>query len=252
MISFNILTAFPDFFKIPFEQGVFARALKKRIIQTHLVHLRDFTQNSQQSIDDRPFGGGEGMVLSYAPLEKSLLSLSQKGKVIYLSPQGKLWSHQTAKTYAQEKNITLICGRYSGIDSRFIHKYVDEEISIGDYILTGGELPALVVMDSICRFVDGVLGHQDSAKEDTFEKSFLLKATQWTRPKEIPSYKIPEVFFSGNHKEIEKARLYISLLRTKNLRPDLLLKSSYKNCLDEAEKWSQTLSSEERKTCLIQ
>ena len=248
----NILTAFPDFFKIPFEQGVLSQALKKNIIQTHLLNLRDFTEDKHQSIDDRPFGGGEGMVLSYLPLEKSLSSLSQKGKVIYLSPQGKKWNHQKAKSYSREKALTFICGRYSGLDSRFIHRYVDEEVSIGDYVVTGGELPALIVIDSICRFIEGVLGHKDSALEDTFENNFLLKSAQWTRPKNIHSYKIPEVFFSGNHEEIKKIRLYISLLRTKKLRPDLFEKCLYKNQLNLAQKWRQTLTLEEKKSCQIE
>ncbi len=244
---FNILTLFPDFFKVPFEQGVLAQALKKKLIQCRLISIREFSED--QSVDDRPFGGGDGMVLSYHPLEKALSSVKEKGKVLYLSPQGSKWNHQKAKSYSKQSALTLVCGRYSGIDSRWLHRYVDEEISIGDYVISGGELAALVLVDSISRFVDGVLGHPDSAHEDTFEKNFLLRYPQWTRPKEIKGYKIPDVFLSGHHEKIQQARLYLSLLKTQKQRPDLLEKSGLEKILEEAKKWYRGLSEEEKKAC---
>ena len=250
-MQFNILTLFPDFFKIPFEQGVLGRALKKNLIQCRLIPIRNFSTDKHQSVDDRPYGGGDGMVLAYPPLEKALLSLKERGKVLYLSPQGSVWDHTRAKKYSKEKCLTLVCGRYTGIDSRWVQKYVDEEISIGDYVLSGGEPAALVLIDSISRFMEGVLGHPESAGEDTFEKSFLLKSPQWTKPKEIEGCRIPDVFFSGHHQNIQRARLYLSLLRTKKQRPDLLEKSIFKDKLKLAEEWRKTLTQEEQKACQI-
>ena len=251
-MQFNVLTLFPDFFKAPFEQGVLARALKNQLIQCQVISIRDFSKDAYQSVDDRPFGGGEGMVLSYFPLESALSSLKEKGEVVYLSPQGKQWDHQKAQLYSKKKTLTLVCGRYSGIDARWLDRYVDEEISIGNYVLSGGELPALMVMDSISRFIEGVLGHTDSASFDSYEQNFLLKHPQWTRPRKIEGYKIPEIFFSGSHKEIEKIRLYLSVLMTYKKRPDLLKKSHFKNLLEMAQEWSRTLSLEEKKACQIE
>lgn len=251
-MQFNVLTLFPDFFKAPFEQGVLARALKNQFIQCRVISIRDFSANGFQSVDDRPFGGGEGMVLSYSPLESALSSIKEKGEVLHLSPQGVVWDHQKAKKYSKKKNLTLVCGRYSGIDARWLNRYVDEEISIGDYVLSGGELPALAVMDSISRFIEGVLGDRSSADSDSYEKSFLLKHPQWTRPRSIEGYRIPEIFFSGFHKEIEKARLYLSILITYKKRPDLLEKSFFRKLLRNAQEWQKTLSLEEKKACQLE
>ena len=247
-MNFNILTLFPDLLKVPLSQGVLGKACQGNLIRHQVISIRDFAENPYQSVDDRPFGGGDGMVLSYAPLKRALESISNKGVVIYLSPQGDRWNYSLAKDFAKkQKVITLICGRYSGVDARFVHQYVDEEISIGDYVLSGGEFPALVVMDSIARFIPGVLGHPHSATEDTFEKDDLLEYPQWTHPKKITGYKIPDVFFSGHHKKIKIARYYLSLLCTQEKRSDLLNTTKYQKDLQIARKWFSELSSEEQK-----
>lgn len=250
-MRFNVFTLFPDFFKAPFSQGILGQACQKGLVQCEAVSMREFALNSYGSVDDRPFGGGDGMVLSYEPLKSALLSLSSPGYVVYLTPQGKKWNHRQARKWAEEKKtLSLICGRYAGVDSRFIDQYVDEEISIGDYILSGGESAGLVLIESISRFIPGVLGCADSSNKETFEEDFLLEHPQWTRPKEIPGYKIPEVFFSGHHKNIEQARYYLSLLRTYMKRPELLKGVHQKN-LEKALKWADTLSKEEKKSCQL-
>ena len=250
-MQFNVFTLFPDFFKAPFSQGILGQAFRKGLVQCEVVSIRDFAGNSYGSVDDRPFGGGDGMVLSYEPLKSALLSLSSSGYVVYLTPQGKKWNHHQARKWAEEKKtLSLICGRYAGIDSRFIDRYVDEEISIGDYVLSGGESAGLVLIESISRFIPGVLGCAESSNKETFEEDLLLEHPQWTRPKEIPGYKIPEVFFSGHHKNIEQARYYLSLLRTNMKRPELL-KGVQKKNLEKALKWADTLSEEEKKSCQL-
>ena len=251
-MKFNILTLFPQLFKPFLEHGVFAKAQKKGLIQCSLIPIREFSKNPFHSVDDRPFGGGDGMVLSYEPLESAIQSLSKKGHVVYLSPQGKPWSFKHARFYSENyKTLTLVCGRYAGVDARWIQQYADEEISIGDYILSGGEAAAIVLMDSMARFIPGVLGSPDSAQNETFEHDLLLEPPQWTRPKTIKGYKIPDVFFSGHHEKIQKARYYLSLLRTLRLRPRLLENSPHKAHLLDAQKWFKTLSPEEKKACLL-
>ena len=231
--------------------GVLGRACRQGLIQYELISIRDFSQNAHGSVDDRPFGGGDGMVVSYEPLKTALQSAPHPGHLVYLSPQGKTWNHTQAKKWAEEKKvISLICGRYAGVDSRFIDQFVDEEISIGDYILSGGEAAGWVIVESVSRFIPGVLGCADSAGQDTFEKNFLLEPPQWTRPRHIQGYKIPEVFFSGNHEKISQARYYLSLLRTHFKRPDLL-KGVHKKNLTQAVKWASSLSEEEKKSCRL-
>ena len=250
-MKFNVFTLFPDFFKIPFSQGILGQACRKGLIQCEIISLREFSKNSYGSVDDRPFGGGDGMVLSYEPLKDALQSVSSQGRVVYLTPQGKKWDHKQARKWSENKGIlSLICGRYAGIDSRFIDQYVDEEISIGDYVLNGGEAAGLVLIESISRFIPGVLGCSDSSKNETFEKDLLLEHPQWTRPKDISGYKIPEVFFSGHHKNIEQVRYYLSLLRTHLKRPELLKRLHQKD-LQKAVKWADTLSEEEKKSCQL-
>lgn len=248
-MHFNILTLFPQFFKVPFGTGILGRAIKKNLISTSVVDIRKFTADLYQTVDDRPFGGGDGMVLSYKPLSKAIDSLKNRGHVILLSPQGEKWDHKSARKQAKEqRDITLVCGRYSGIDARWISQYVNQEISIGDYIVSGGEIGALTLIDSISRYIEGVLGHPQSAYLESFETG-LLEHPQWTRPKDISGYKIPDVFFSGDHKKIEKARYYLSLIKTAQCRPDLLHKEKYSTDLKQAIQWLQSLTKEEQKTC---
>lgn len=247
MFKFNILTLFPDFFETVLSFGVLSQAIKKSLIDCHIIPIRSFAQ----AVDDRPFGGGDGMVMSYLPLAQALESIKNKGRIIYLSPQGNKWNQVKAKYFSQMKEVTLVCGRYAGVDSRWIHQYADEEISIGDYILSGGEPAALVLIDSISRYVDGVLGNPKSVKEESFEKNFLLEYPQWTRPKFIQGYKIPDVFFSGHHEKINQARYWLSLLRTKKRRPDLFENYFQKKDIVQAEKWMKTLSMDEKKACQL-
>lgn len=250
-MKFNIFTLFPDFFKVPFSQGLLGKACQKDLIQCEVISIRKFATDSYGSVDDRPFGGGDGMVMSYEPLRSALHSISDPGYVVYLTPQGKRWDHSQARKWAEEKKtVSLICGRYAGVDSRFIDQYVDEEISIGDYVLSGGETAGLVILESVSRFIPGVLGCEDSSNNETFETDFLLEYPQWTRPKEIKSYKIPDVFFSGHHEKIKQARYYLSLLRTHLKRPELL-KGVHKENLPKAIEWANTLSEEEKKSCQL-
>ena len=248
-MHFNILTLFPDFFQNLLSYGILSQAIKKKLLTYDLISIRKFTTDVHQSVDDRPFGGGDGMVLSYQPLSKALLSIKNRGEVVYLSPQGSRWTQKKAQSFSTNySTITLICGRYSGIDARWIHQYVDQEISIGDYILSGGEPAVLVVMDSISRCLPGVLGNPKSLKEDSFGNKGLLEYPQWTRPKSIKGYKIPDVFFSGHHEQINRARYWLSLLKTKQTRSDLL-GDHLKADLKKAEKWLADLSMEEKKAC---
>ena len=251
-MRFHILTLFPDFFTEALSYGVLGAALKKKLIEVQTINIRDFTEDLHQSVDDRPFGGGDGMVMSYRPLKKALSSLKNRGKVIYLSPQGAKWNQKKAKSFVEENPVlTLICGRYSGVDARFIQDCADEEISIGDYILSGGEGPALILMDSLSRLVPGVLGNPLSPLQESFEAQGLLEAPQWTRPRKLKGFQIPEVFFSGRHKDIEKARFYLSLIITSKKRPDIIKKmgKNFSKDLNLAQKWWEALSSEEKKAC---
>ena len=247
---FNILTLFPDFFKVPLSQGVVGRAFQKQILKSRVVFIRDFCDSDFHSLDDSPIGGGDGMVISYSPLKKALNSLSNKGRVLYLSPQGRKWNYSLARLYAKkEEALTLICGRYAGVDNRFLEECVDEEISIGDYVLSGGEAACLAIIDSLSRFIPGVLGSSLSAENETFENG-LLEHPQWTKPQKIKGFKIPSVFFSGHHEKIQKTRYYLSLLKTERQRPDLL-KKSYEKDLVQAKKWLESLSEEEKKACSL-
>ena len=251
MKKINVFTLFPQIFEDYLKVGILGNAHLKKLFHLNLVNIRDFAKDSYGSVDDRPFGGGDGMVLSYEPLEEALLSLKDKGRVIYLSPQGRVWNHKQARQLAQIKEpVSFICGRYAGVDSRFIHRYVDEEISLGDYILNGGELAALVVIESILRFVPGVLGHEESMNTESFEGLGLLESPQWTRPRSIKGYQIPEVFFSGHHKDIKQTRHYLSLLRTFLLRPELIQKERNED-LKKAYEWWKSLTLEEKKSCQL-
>ena len=252
MLKINIITLFPEFFDSPFKTGVLGRAIQSQLLKIHFVNPRDFTKDVHKTVDDTPFGGGDGMVMIYEPLKKAIESLKTPSKkVIYLSPQGKKWNYQKAREWAgqTDEEKTFICGRYGGVDQRFISEYVDEEISIGDYVLTGGEPAMLVLLDSLSRFVKGALGNESSVSEESFEHQNLLEAPQWTRPRDIKGYQIPEVILSGHHKNIENFRYLISILVTAIRRPDLLKSISTKKDLPKALKMAESLSLEELKAC---
>ena len=252
MLQINILTLFPSFFKSPLKVGVLSRSIEAGRLKINLINPRDFTKDLHQSVDDSPFGGGDGMVMKYEPLEKALESLGSSKKIIYLSPQGQKWNYKKAREYAEQKTeCSFLCGRYAGVDQRFISEYVEEEISIGDYVLTGGEPAMLTILDSLSRFIEGTLGNPYSAKEESFEREGLLEPPQWTRPKEIKDYKIPEVIFSGHHKNIEEFRELLSVLITYIKRPDLL-SSEYltsTKSLSKAIRMVKNLSKDELQAC---
>ena len=246
MIKFQIITLFPDYFKSPLDQGLLGQALKKKLIQIECINPRDFTSSKTKRVDDEPFGGGGGMLLSYEPLKESMQSLSQKGHVICFSPKGSLWTAQKAKHLAQKHSlITLVCGRYEGIDERFVQDFSDEEISIGDYVLNGGEAATLVFIESVSRFMPHFLGNENSSNQESFERGYLLESPQWTRPQKIGEHEIPQVLLSGHHKKIEEFKHQVSLVLTHLKRPDLFSKSPYSKELKEAQKDLEKLKDKE-------
>jgi|TARA_B100001093_G_C26776891_1_gene992759 tRNA (guanine37-N1)-methyltransferase len=236
-MNFNILTIFPEIFDI-FNVGLISKSMKKNLISINTYDIRDNAVNKHNHVDSKPYGGGEGMVMMAEPLVRTLSEIkkSKLGKVIYLSPQGKQLDQKKVISLASKKNITLICGRYEGIDHRVIEKYVDEEISIGDFVLSGGEYAAICLIDAISRHIPGVLGNKDSYLKDTFSNG-LLKGNVFTKPEIFENMRVPKVLLSGNHKEIEKWRLENSLLQTFLKRPDLLankkLSKKQKKLLEE-------------------
>lgn len=220
---FNILTIFPNMITQSLQEGLVGQAFKSGKAQVNLVNPRDFTLDLHKTVDDRPYGGGDGMVFLAEPFSQALASLGEgKGKVVFLSPQGRPWSDQLAREWAEDQGpVTLVCGRYGGIDQRFIESFVDEEISIGDYILSGGELGSLVIMDSVVRLMPEVLGNPLSAQLETFAEG-LLECPLLTRPRVFMDLPVPEILLSGHHVRMEAFRLDVSLVRTRMLRPDLL------------------------------
>ncbi len=226
-LLFHVITIMPEMITEVLSKGLVGQAFKTGRAHIHILNPRDFTEDRHRTVDDRPFGGGDGMVFLAEPLEKALLSLNlvgNQGRVVYLSPQGKKWNDSKAREWAQNAgSITLICGRYGGIDQRFIEKYVDEEISIGDYILSGGELGALVLIDSMVRFLPDVLGNPESKDSESFAHPHqLLECPLFTRPRVFSEWPVPQIFMSGHHKNIEQYRQDVSWVRTFLLRPDLL------------------------------
>ncbi len=221
---FDILTIFPELFTSPLQEGILRRAIASDKIQVNLHNIRDYATDKHSMTDDRPFGGGEGMVMKPEPLVAALDDVKQAGeqaRVVLLSPRGSQYSQQTAERFAGYDRLILVCGRYEGVDERVARCCIDEEISIGDYILTGGELGAMVIVDSVTRLLPGVLGSEDSARNDTFSRG-LLKHPQYTRPREFKGMEIPEVLLSGDHAEIEKYRFLESVKETLERRPGML------------------------------
>ena len=220
-MNFDVLTLFPEMFS-SLNESIIGRAVKNKKININIVNIRDFSENKHKKVDDTPYGGGAGMVMMPDVVYRAYNSLENKenAKVIYMSPQGKKLDQKKVLELSKENHLIILCGHYEGIDQRVLDKIVDEEISIGDYVLTGGELPAMVLIDSVSRYVEGVL-KKDSIKEESFSEN-LLEYPQYTRPEVFEGEKVPEVLLSGNHKEIEKWRKEKSLEITKKKRPDLL------------------------------
>jgi len=228
-VQFDVITLFPSMFEAISKFGVTSRALEKKIYQLQLWNPRDFTTDSYKTVDDRPYGGGPGMVMLAEPLEKAIdaAKTRQRGagveniKVIHLSPQGKPLTHEAVMELASRQGVILLASRYEGVDERLLQRVVDEEYSIGDYVLSGGELPAMVLIDAVVRQLPGTLGDADSAVEDSFVDG-LLDCPHYTRPEVYEGVKVPDVLMSGHHKEIKRWRLKQSLGRTRDKRPDLL------------------------------
>ena len=221
-MNINILTIFPEIFNV-LQSGVVSKPIKNKLLSIQALDIRKNSVNKHNHVDSKPYGGGEGMVMMAEPIVKTLKEIDKKkrGRVIFMSPQGKRLNQQKIISLSKLKNITLICGRYEGIDQRIIDKYVDEEISIGDFILSGGEYAAICLVDAISRYLPGTLGNKDSYLNDTFSNG-LLKGDVFTKPEIFESMKVPDVLLSGNHKKIETWRSEISLIRTLMKRPDLL------------------------------
>jgi len=221
-MKINIITLFPEIFEA-LNYGVLGQAIDREDIQINILNLRDYHMNKHGQVDDKPYGGGEGMVLMAEPLEKSLKDIPDDllGRVINLSPQGKLLNHKKAKELSSLTCITIIAGRYEGIDERFISQYIHEEISIGDFILTGGEFAALALIDSLSRFIPGVIGNVRSVEQDSLSQ-VLLKGPVFTRPENFNAELVPEILLSGDHQKIEEWRENQALVRTFERRPELL------------------------------
>ena len=221
-MKFDILTLFPEMFE-PLKHSIIERATKKKLIEINIINIRDFSKDKHKKVDDTPYGGGAGMVMKADVVYDAYKSVEDKNaKVIFLSPQGNLLNQKKVQELSKEKHLILLCGHYEGIDQRVLDEIVDEEISIGDYVLTGGELPAMVLVDSVSRYVEGVLS-KDSTSEESFSNGYL-EYSQYTRPEVFLGKKVPEILQSGNHQKIEEWRRNSSLKNTLLKRPDLLSK----------------------------
>jgi tRNA (guanine37-N1)-methyltransferase len=227
-MKFHILTIFPEFFHGPLDYGVVAKAEQAGRLEIQVHDLRNWTYDRHRTVDDRPFGGGEGMLLKPQPLfeavEAVLPQRSERTRVILLSAQGRLFQQRDAERLAQHDELLLICGRYEGVDERVAEHLADEEISVGDYVLSGGELGAAIIVDTVARLLPGVLGNEDSARNESFsaENEGLLDCPQYTRPADFRGWKVPEELLSGNHAEIKEWRRKASRAKTERLRPELL------------------------------
>lgn len=227
MMRFDVLTLFPNMLEAVLNESIIGRARQSGIIEIKNINIRDYSKDKHRKVDDYPYGGGNGMVMTVQPIYDAYCSivetLDYKPKVIYLSPQGMVLNQKKAKELSEEKHLILLCGHYEGIDERVIEEIVDEEISIGDYVLTGGELPAMVLIDSVSRLIPGVLSNEDSYTDESHSDG-LLEYPQYTRPYEFNGKIVPDVLMSGHHANIEKWRKQQSLDRTRNKRPDLFNK----------------------------
>lgn len=230
-MRFHLLTIFPDFFTGPFSHGVVARARDSGKLDLAIHDLRQFTHDRHRTVDDRCFGGGAGMLMKPAPVFEAVEAifastreerLAKGQKVVLLTPQGPLFTQATARRYAICSELLLICGRYEGVDERVAEHLADEELSIGDYVLSGGELAAAIVIDATARLLPGVLGNDESAVDESFEQTGILDFPQWTRPADFRGWTVPEVLQNGNHADIRRWRAEAARAKTSRNRPDLL------------------------------
>lgn len=244
-MDFTVLTLFPEMVSPLFEHGMISRGIEKKLITGHCINIRDFSTDRHNTVDDRPYGGGSGMIMKPEPLKAAITAAKKRSpgsRVVLMTPQGTGFNQEKAVELSlQDKGLIFVCGRYEGIDERIYEKLVDEEISIGDYVMTGGELASMVIIDSVARLIPGVLGSDESSKSDSFTDD-RLEYAQYTRPVEFEGLSVPEVLLSGNHEKIRLWRKKSSLTRTFLKRPDLFKK----NKLDAEEKkvlkkWCQEL-----------
>ena len=228
-MNYYVLTLFPDMIKDGFQTSITGRAADKGLLSLETVNIRDFSVNKHNRVDDYPYGGGAGMDMQAEPVylacQSVISKLSGTPRVLYMSPQGRVFDQQMAKEFASEKELIFLCGHYEGIDERVLEEIVTDEVSIGDYVLTGGELPALVIMDAVSRLLDGVLHNDASAEFDSFHDN-LLEYPQYSRPEQWRGKQVPPILLSGHHANVERWRREQSLLRTKERRPDLLNRAS--------------------------
>lgn len=231
-MNFHVLTLFPEMIKQGVNTSITGRAVSKGLIQLNTINIRDFAGNRYGQVDDYPYGGGAGMVMQPGPVYRSYQSVVDKigyqPRVIYLTPQGKVFNQKMAEDFSKEEDLVFLCGHYEGIDERVLEMIVTDHVSIGDYVLTGGELPSMVMIDAISRLVPGVLNNQVSAEFESFHDN-LLEYPQYTRPAEFMGKKVPEILLSGNHAKVDQWRRQQSVLRTMERRPDLMEQATLTN-----------------------
>lgn len=231
-MNYHVLTLFPEMIENGMNTSIIGRAITKGLLSLEAINIRDFAFNKHQKVDDYPYGGGAGMLMQAEPVYLSYESIAErigrKPRVIFLTPQGKTFNQDMAKEFALEEDLVFLCGHYEGIDERVLEEIVTDYVSIGDYVLTGGELPAMVMMDSISRMVPGVLNNQESGETESFSGN-LLEYPQYSRPEEWHGKKVPEVLLSGHHANVDKWRREQSIIRTAKWRPDLLPKADLTN-----------------------
>lgn len=241
-MRFDILTLFPEMFSSPFQESILAKAIEKGLIEVRTINIRDFALDKHRIVDDAPYGGGQGMVMKVEPIARAIEQVKSEDpsvRTIYLTPEGKPLNQEIVGELSSRSHLILLCGRYEGVDERVRELFIDEEISIGDYVLTGGELAAMVLIDAVSRLLPGVLGSDRSAEEDSFFDS-LLEYPQYTRPASFRGHGVPEVLLSGNHQAISLWRRREALRRTQMRRPDLISQASLseedKKILEEISK----------------
>ena len=241
---FKVLTIFPEMFDLFWNHGIVRRAIEQKKISASAVNIRDYTEDRHQVTDDRPYGGGSGMVMKPEPLAAAIRESSRAhsgAKTVLLTPQGRVFNQRMARELASSDGLILVCGRYEGVDERICNDLIDYEISIGDYVLTGGELAGMVIIDAVTRLIPGALGGEDAAAKDSFADD-LLEHAHYTRPANFEGQEVPEVLLSGHHGEIEKWRLESSVMRTLLKRPDLLQKRSLNQQeIEILEKWRREI-----------
>lgn len=249
-MKFDILTLFPNMFSSPLRESILGKAVEKELIQIQTINIRDFTVDKHQVVDDAPYGGGQGMVMKVEPIARAIESVKSQypsAWTIYLTPQGKPFDQDSVRRLSTQPHLVLLCGRYEGVDER-AREFIDEEISIGDYVLTGGELAAMVLIDAVSRFIPGVLGSDRSAEEDSFFNS-LLEYPQYTRPFDFRGRRVPEVLLSGNHSAISLWRRREAIKRTSLRRPDLLAKANLTG--EDKRLLEDLLQSNNDRACLL-